>query len=419
MRAGIGNMVSVAVLSVLLGAAAGLVIWLFIRAVSVGTSFVWDMVPSFAGSWAAIPICALGGCVVGLIHRRYGDYPDELDVVMGKVRREKRYDYRPMLPIIACAVIPLVLGASVGPEAGLTGIIAALCYWVGDNVSFAKRDAALYTELGEAVTLGQIFHMPLFGILAVEEPAVDGSPPSLPRISKLVLYGLSAGAGILVVWGLNQVFHTSLEGFPSFSEASISPEDFAMAVIYVVLGLAVYLLYRAAGTAAETGAEKVPVVWREAACGAVIGLMCILAPMAMFSGEDQMADLIGGFGSYAPWMLIGICLLKVLMTAFCLRFGMKGGHFFPMIFACSCMGIGIAMLVFSDFPSHVVFAAGVTTAATLGAQMRKPLAVTILLLLCFPFRMVFWLFVAAAVGGWLAQLLDRSRSSGSADAAES
>ena len=45
--------------------------------------------------------------------------------------------------MLICAFIPLVFGASVGPEAGLTGIIAALCYWIGDNVSYAKQDTAL------------------------------------------------------------------------------------------------------------------------------------------------------------------------------------------------------------------------------------------------------------------------------------
>ena len=42
--------------------------------------------------WITVTIFAIGGCALGLIHKRYGDCPDELDVVLGKVRREKRYD---------------------------------------------------------------------------------------------------------------------------------------------------------------------------------------------------------------------------------------------------------------------------------------------------------------------------------------
>ncbi|MBQ3381599.1 MAG: hypothetical protein IJG58_07545, partial [Oscillospiraceae bacterium] len=55
------------------------------------------------------------------------------------------------------------------------------------------------------------------------------------------------------------------------------------------------------------------------------------------------------------------------------------------------------------------FAAGVVTSATLGAQLKKPLAVSVLMLLCFPARLLFWIFLAAATGGRLAQLIDDKR----------
>jgi H+/Cl- antiporter ClcA len=131
--------------------------------------------------------------------------------------------------------------------------------------------------------------------------------------------------------------------------------------------------------------------------------------MVLFSGEEQMGELMLDFGRYTPWLLIGICLLKLVMTAFCLNFGMKGGHFFPLIFACVCMGFALAMLVFPNPAEHVVFAAGVVTSATLGAQLKKPLAVSVLMLLCFPARLLFWIFLAAAAGGRLAQLIDDKR----------
>ena len=403
------NTTTVIILTVLLGAVVGLVLWLFLQAVSLGSSLVWRILPThLGGKWITVPLCTLGGFLMGLMHRRFGDYPESLNTVMGKVKREKHYDYRPMLPMLVCALLPLVFGASVGPEAGLTGIIAGLCYWIGDNVSYARQNATLYSELGEAVTLGQIFHMPLFGILAVEEePAEDRSLPALPKIGKLVLYALSAAASFLVIAGLNGLFHTSLEGFPSFSEVFITGKDYLFVLLYIPVGLLLYVLYEGAEEFAEIGADRFPVVWREAVCGLVIGLMGLIAPIVLFSGEEQMAELMVTFGTYTPWILIGISVLKLVMTAFCLRFGMKGGHFFPLIFACACMGFGLAMLLFPDPANHVVFAAGVVTAATLGAQLKKPLAVSVLMLLCFPARMLFWIFFAAAVSGRLAQLAEK------------
>ena len=208
----IANGVKIVILTLCLGAVVGIVLWLFLAVVSLGTSFVWGFIPRKLGfNWIMVPLCAAGGCVAGLIRRKYGDYPEDLKTVMVKVKRSKHYDYSNMLVILVCALLPLILGASVGPEAGLTGIIAALCYWVGDNVTFAKQNTALYSQLGEAVTMGQIFHSPLFGIISVEEePGEAGKAPALPKLLKQVLYGLAAVAGLIVIAGLSRLFHTML-----------------------------------------------------------------------------------------------------------------------------------------------------------------------------------------------------------------
>ena len=409
------NTAAMVILTLCLGAVVGLVLWLFLRAVSLGTTLIWDTLPgAVGGRWITVPLCAVGGCIVGLLHKKFGDYPESLDIVMGKVKKEKHYDYRPMLVMLICALLPLVFGSSVGPEAGLTGIIAGLCYWIGDNVSFAKHNTALYSELGESVTLGHVFHMPLFGILEVEETSADnGQPPAMPKPAKLVLYGFSAVTSFLVISGLNHLFHTSLEGFPSFAEVELSVLDYVLVLLYIPVGLLMYLIYAGTEKLAHKGAEHIPHIVRETACGIVIGLVGLVAPIVLFSGEEQMTELMVTWGGFAPWLLIGIALLKLIMTAFCLCFGMKGGHFFPLIFACTCMGIGLAMLVFAEPSSHIVFAAGVVTSATLGAQLKKPLAVSVLMLLCFPVRMLFWLFLSAAVGGRLAQLLKNRKKDNS------
>ncbi|MBR2742368.1 MAG: chloride channel protein [Clostridia bacterium] len=405
-RTKLKNTVTVVILTVCLGAVVGFVIWCFLLISSKGGAFIWSFLPEKTGVfWLNVPLCAAAGLAVGLIRRRCGDYPEDLAVVMGKVKREKHYGYDHMAAMLACALIPLIFGASVGPEAGLTGIIAALCYWIGDNVKYAKQNAAVYSELGEAVTLGQIFHSPLFGILAVEEePLKDGKLPEIPKVYKLVLYGLSGAVSFFVIALLNRAAQTSSEGFPRFSEVTIQVSDYVSLLLYIPVGILLFIIFEAAEKAAKAGASRVPPVLRETICGAVIGVMGIFAPMVLFSGEEQMAELIGGPGSFVPWILIGISLLKLVMTAFCVRFGMKGGHFFPLIFACTCMGIGLSGLLFPGAAEHAVFAAGVVTAATLGAQLKKPLAVTVLMLLCFPVRMLLWLFVAAAIGGRIAQM---------------
>ena len=418
-----GNQVRMIILTVLVGSFAGAVVWCFLKAVSFGTTLIWETIPSGSGNrFIIIALCAAGGLITGIVHHFAGNYPDELGTVIEKVKHEKHYDYHHMIAMLICSFFPLVCGASVGPEAGLTGIIAALCYWVGDNVTFARNHSALYSALGEAVTLGQLFHSPLFGILAVEEPSEEKESEertsegelicdeslresSMPRMWKLALYSLSTAASFGAVALLNLLFGKAMSGFPSFSEVSIDTKDYIFLVLYIAVGFGMYLLYEGSEHVLDKVSGIIPGIMRETLCGVLIGVIGILLPFILFSGEEQMAELMDRFQEYTPLFLIGMALLKILLTSFCLSFGMKGGHFFPLIFACTCMGFGLAALFFENPSSHIVFAAGIVTAATLGAQLKKPLAVSFLLLLCFPVRFLFWLFLSAALSGALAKRL--------------
>ena len=157
-------------------------------------------------------------------------------------------------------------------------------------------------------------------------------------------------------------------------------------------------------------AKMMPPVLKETLCGLIIGLVGLVCPMVLFSGEEQMGQLIVNSGGYGVLFLAGICLLKLAMTSFCLKFGMKGGHFFPLIFACTCMGYALGGLFFAGEAGHAAFAAGIITAAALGAQMKKPLAVTVLLLLCFPPQFLLWGFLSAAAGSGLAGIIEKRRT---------
>ena len=104
-------------------------------------------------------------------------------------------------------------------------------------------------------------------------------------------------------------------------------------------------------------------------------------------------------------------LVWILLTNLCIQFGLKGGHFFPVIFAGVCMGYGMAMLTCGPDGGHVVFGAAIVTASLLGGIMKKPLAVTMLLFLCFPVKMFIWIFIAAAVGSKLITLKPEQKPS--------
>ena len=172
----------------IMGVVAGSVIWAFLKVMSLGISFLWEWVPQqFPIPCYTVLVCTIGAALIGCFRWKFGDYPEELDAVMARVKAEKKYDYSNMAALLLSALFPLLLGSSIGPEAGLTGVIVGLCYWVGDNLSFARQNAREYSQVGAAVTLGVLFRSPLFGVFAVEEENLDKEIVKLPGGLKLFL----------------------------------------------------------------------------------------------------------------------------------------------------------------------------------------------------------------------------------------
>lgn len=382
----------------IIGAVAGGLVWLVLKIMAVGMGILWEWIPErISFPFYTLFLCTVGGIIIGIFRKKYGDYPEELEVVMGKVKKEKRYEYKNMLVMIIAALLPLLIGSSIGPEAGLTGIIVGLCYWVGDNLKFAKKDAKQYSQIGVAVSLSVLFHAPLFGIFEVEEEE-DAEIPNLGKGSKIFVYGVALVAGLGIYSGLSAIFGAGLSGFPSFESEDFNIIDYTLAIVYIFSGCLLAIFYEKVHQVTHRVAAKIPAVLKETLAGICLGLIGTFLPVVLFSGEEQMTVLMKNYTNYFSIAMIGIAFLKIFLTNLCIQFGLKGGHFFLLIFSGVCMGYGVAVLMCGGGDGHVVFAAAVVTASLLGGVMKKPLAVTMLLFLCFPVKMFLWIVIAALIG---------------------
>ena len=360
---------------------------------------IWEWIPEKIHiPYYTVLVCTVGGAIIGIFRKLYGDYPEDMETVMGKVKKEKRYEYKNMLVMMIAALLPLLIGSSVGPEAGLTGIIVGLCYWAGENLKFAKQHTKEYSQIGAAVSLSVLFHAPLFGIFEVEEdPDMQLAEPG--RGSKIFIYGIALAAGTGSYAGLSALLGGGMSGFPSFDTVAVQRIDYVMMLVYMLCGCVLAYFYETTHTVTGVIAGKIPGVAKEILAGICLGVIGMLIPAVMFSGEEQMGVLMKEYAGYMAIALIGVAFLKIILTNLCIQFGLKGGHFFPVIFAGVCLGYGLAMLFFGQRgDGHVVFAAAIVTSTLLGGIMKKPLAVTMLLFLCFPVKIFIWIFIAAAVG---------------------
>lgn len=382
-----------------IGTVAGALVWALLKIMAIGTEMIWEWIPEkIYIPYYTVLVCTVGGAIIGIFRKLYGDYPEDMETVMGKVKTEKRYEYKNMLVMMIAALLPLLIGSSVGPEAGLTGIIVGLCYWAGDNLKFAKQHTKEYSQIGAAVSLSVLFQAPLFGIFEVEEDP-DMQLAELGRGSKIFIYGIALAAGTGSYVGLSALLGGGMSGIPSFDTVMVQRIDYVMMFVYMLCGCVLAYFYETTHTVTGVIAGKIPGIAKEILAGICLGVIGMLIPAVMFSGEEQMGALMKEYAGYMAIALIGVAFLKIVLTNLCIQFGLKGGHFFPVIFAGVCLGYGLAMLFFGQQgDSHAVFAAAIVTSTLLGGIMKKPLAVTMLLFLCFPVKIFIWIFIAAAVG---------------------
>lgn len=383
----------------LVGAAIGVVVWAFLRVMGLGIDLLWHTIPEKLDfPLYTILLCLLGGLILGLVKNKVGNYPDELDQVIGKVKKDHFYSYDKVPAMLICALLPLLFGGSIGPEAGLTGVIVGLCYWAGDKMAYTRKELRGLSEIGIAASLGVIFGAPLFGLAApIEERADSKADTVIPKSHKLVSNVVAVMAAFGAFWGLSQLFGGAM-GMPRIEAPDITNTERLWGVPLALVGVAFGYLF----LAFEHGTHRFfsnlqaryPILVSTLLGGLALGILGTLLPLTMFSGEHEIHTLLETYLDFAPWVLILTGAAKLLLTNVCIQSGWRGGHFFPVIFCGISIGYGVAMLS----GLNTAFCLGVITAALLGVIMRKPLAVTLLLLLCFPARVIPWLFIAAYVG---------------------
>lgn len=384
------NAVVLLLYTTILGGIVGAIIWAFLRLMNIGINFVWKYIPGkFDIPFYTVIICVIGAFLIGLWRKKFGDYPEELHIVLAKVKKDGGYPYNNIFSSIGSALFPLILGASVGPEAGLTGVIAGLCTWIGDKLKKYIHTVEEFNMIGISATLGTIFKSPFFGFAT---PLEEEKKVVIPKTPKVILYLVAAFSsfGAFVLLGK---YLGSGSGIYSFGFNKIQLIDLAYIIPLCLIGIIGGLLYMASHKLAKLISEKFEkfVVIRCVVGGIILGVMGTLLPLTMFSGEHQMEVVAKKGAEIGIAMLIVVAVLKIVLTTICIEAGLKGGHFFPIIFAGICLGYAFGTV----FGIDVVFAMALVTTALVGYTLKKPLATVLLLMIAFPFQYILIMLAAA------------------------
>lgn len=403
------NLFLYVLLSAALGAMAGALVWFLLRIMNLGIELVWHIIPQAIENETmyTIGVCFFGGLLIGLWQKKFGIYPEELEEVMHELRSTGSYPYNKIPMISVAALLPLIFGGCLGPEAGLTGIIVGLCCWVGDRLKYKGREMREMAEAGMAASLGVIFASPFVGIAfnyeseeakESDRELTEKEKATMKNLKKLV-YLLAVAGGLGAMYLLGEIFGGG-SGIPRFGrDVDLSVDDWKWFLIVFAAGLIAGLIYVVVNRITMAIGNKI-VGHRVVSCmlaGLCLAVIGLAFPWTMFSGEHQMAELMAVWQQESPAVLILTTIMKLTLVNLCINLGWKGGSIFPIIFSGVSLGYAIAMILGIE----PVFAVAVATAALCGYIMRKPVMVIGVLLLCFPITVIVPLAAAAYLGSVL------------------
>ena len=259
---------------------------------------------------------------------------------------------RELPAIVLASLATLSLGAVLGPEAPLIAIgggLAAL------TIHLVKKDAppmavTILASAGSFAAISTLLGSPVLGAFLIMEAAgVAGATLSLVALPGL----LASGIGAMVFVGLDAwtglgTFSLSLTTVPPESTPTVMTLVWAgaMGVGGALLGWCIRWI----------GLSLRPVVHRNrvlvtGGLGLLVGLIAMTFQlltdhpftMVLFSGQDDMPDLVDHAADYSIGFLLLLALSKSLAYGVSLS-AFRGGPVFPAMFVGATLGIAASHL---------------------------------------------------------------------------
>jgi chloride channel protein, CIC family len=359
-------------LVVILGAASAVITFVFIALVNQLTDLIWSQAPITLGIDSRLFtffVCTLGGLLVGLLVKIFGDHNAIFSELMQEFGKTGRFDYRHAPGIVITAFVSLITGGSLGPESPLADACGGMGTFAAEKLKLDEQETRTMGYGGLSAMLGAFITNPFSGALLSLESAQGGATGASLYFWTLFPSLLASAVATVVFVGLSGSFMGVLFSFPDYVPVI---KDLIMAIPFSlvggVAGVLFMLMFRWLRKLMQP--MKNHLVLRGLIGGLGMGIIGMLLPLTLFSGEEQTAELIQQAAEIGVIMLIVLALAKLFSTSLLLATGWKGGYVFPVMFAGVALGMA-GHLLFPNTPVAVTVAA--TLAGALVASLKAPL----------------------------------------------
>lgn len=132
----------------------------FIMAEKVISHFLWQSLPHqfHFGTVYSILILLLLTCLVILLKNRWGNFPKTSHDLLHELGHDGTVSYQNTWRNLVLALVILVSGAGVGPEAPLLGAVIAYSIWQADKLRYLEANWEQVSGQGIGMWINYLFH---------------------------------------------------------------------------------------------------------------------------------------------------------------------------------------------------------------------------------------------------------------------
>ena len=348
------------------GALAGLV---FLGVIGAGNNW-YDVSDSgwFGGRWWWVAVTAGAGVVVGVL-RTVTKLPARIPGLIADIETA-HVDTRLVPGIVAVSAVSLSGGASLGPEQALGAMGGGAATWVARRRGMDKEDGDANVLNGFAGAYGGLFSSTLIVVMLILEVARPGGQKfGKALVGGIIASSVSFGIYFAIVGAVFlDAYKVPTYTFEDWQLLAAIPLGLLAAVIATVL------VASTAGLTRLFTRLPIPGIAKPALGGLLFGIIGVALPLTLFTGSDQLKDVVADAGTLGLGLLVAIVFAKILAFAVSMGSGFIGGPIFPALFIGGTAGIAVHHAI-TGVPLGLAFTC--LFAAVAGALVAAPFSMAL------------------------------------------
>ncbi len=383
----------------LIGILDAIVLWLFEWVGIDGTNWLWNNV-FHADRYpiATLVLATGGGVLVSLtffLFKKPRLVPPETDLLEETVREPSSLASVGILLLLGA--VCLLAGASLGPEASLMAFSGAIAAYLATRSGAEKPTAQLLitASLGALlVAFLSSLWMALVPLLLLlknhQEAKKAGHPAPFPWLPALACLVASAFAYVT-----NRTIDRLASGgviTPSPLLPPVGRDDyvtalvvgFVVGIVALILNNAIAWFWKLHSPYARHQVDLRRTLYLGGWTGLILGILYVLGgPDVRFSGSIGIGLLGAHAADYSVAALLGLIVVKLIVTAFSKAAGYRGGLVFPSVF----IGLTVGLLALRLFPEWGAVGAILgAIAGVLSAVTEQPAVAGLFVVAILPFQ---------------------------------